>query len=149
MYEQIKTLCNALTATSQYFKQTHLCAALGGHAIHELTQQTYEHLDDNTDRLKELAIIIFGDRRIAIAANSLSEAATFCKNIPNNAQTDDIQLMVKNCLSLLDELGEMCENLCATVEVENKPFMQGLLNALGDISETLARDKYLLAMEIK
>ena len=137
----LKDLCNALTATAQYVKQTHLCAAYGGFSIHKITNDIYEHLDDATDRLKELYISIFQDRTIAKASSSLAEALALVQNIPNYNDTETPQVMVKNCVDLLSSLAELINN----IHTDNK----GLENALGDICETIQRDNYLLKMEVK
>lgn len=143
----IKEFCDALTAARQYVYQTHLLARNQGYALHTLTNDIYEHLDQHIDRLKELTISVYKEESIALAKNSLADALSLCANIPNVDSTD-VQTMVKNCIALLDSLGEMLEDLTEVVSGEKRIFKQGMLNALGDISEKLAHDKYFLQMEI-
>ena len=141
-------LCNVLTAASQYFKQLHLCAAQGGYSLHLLTDKIYNDLDEANDRLKELSICVFLDKKIAVAFNSLQSASKFCGQIPDNANTQNIPLMINNCTLILEDLGVLVERASAEVSAQEIIFKQGLLNALGDISEKLAKDKYLLNMEL-
>ncbi len=56
--------------------------------------------------------------------------------------------MINNCILILDDLGVLVERASAEVSAQEIIFKQGLLNALGDISEKLAKDKYLLDMEL-
>lgn len=137
-------LCNVLTAASQYFKQLHLCAAQGGYSLHLLTDKIYKDLDEANDRLKELSISVSSNKKITIALNSLEAAANFCRQIPDSTDTQNIQLMINNCTLILDDLGVLVEKSAAEITGEEIVFKQGLLNALGDISEKLAKDKYLL-----
>ncbi len=141
-------LCNVLTAASQYFKQLHLCAAQGGYSLHLLTNKIYNDLDEANDRLKELSISVSSNKKITIALNSLEAAANFCRQIPDSTDTQNIQLMINNCTLILEDLGLLVERASAEVSAQEIIFKQGLLNALGDISEKLAKDKYLLNMEL-
>ena len=141
-------LCNVLTAASQYFKQLHLCAAQGGYSLHLLTNKIYNDLDEANDRLKELSISVSSNKKITIALNSLEAAANFCRQIPDSADTQNIPLMINNCTLILEDLGVLVERASAEITGEEIVFKQGLLNALGDISEKLAKDKYLLNMEL-
>lgn len=141
-------LCNVLTAASQYFKQLHLCAAQGGYSLHLLTDKIYKDLDEANDRLKELSISVSLNKKITIALNSLEAADNFCRQIPDNTDTQNIPLMINNCTLILEDLGVLVERASAEVSAQEIIFKQGLLNALGDISEKLAKDKYLLNMEL-
>lgn len=140
--------CNVLTAASQYFKQLHLCADQGGYSLHLLTNKIYNDLDEANDRLKELSISVSSNKKITIALNSLEAAANFCRQIPDSTDTQNIQLMINNCTLILEDLGVLVERASAEVSAQEIIFKQGLLNALGDISEKLAKDKYLLNMEL-
>ena len=98
----------------------------------------------SADRLKELSICIFENKKIAVALNSLQSAGKFCGQIPDSTDTQNIPLMINNCILILDDLGVLIEKSAAEITGEETVFKQGLLNALGDISEKLAKDKYLL-----
>lgn len=138
----VKNLCDALTATAQYIKQTHLCAADGGFSVHKITNDIYEHLNDAVDRLKELYISTTKDKSIAKASSSLAAAISFVQKVPNVDDTDNTQLMVANSVALLD-------NLVYFINMEFKTEETAMENAVSDICETITRDKYLLAMEVK
>ena len=138
----VKNLCDALTATAQYIKQTHLCAAEGGYSTHKITNDIYEHLNDAVDRLKELYISIYQDKSIAKASSSFASALSYLQLIPDLDDVDNPQTMINNCVALLN-------NLVEYINRETTNSDKGLENALGDICETIERDKYLLQMERK
>lgn len=138
----VKNLCDALTATAQYIKQTHLCAAEGGYSTHKITNDIYEHLNDAVDRLKELYISIYQDKSIAKASSSLASALSFLQKIPQVDVIDKPQVMLTNSVAILD-------NLIAYINKEVAVEDKGLENAVADICETIERDNYLLKMEVK
>ena len=137
----VKQLCDALTATSQYIKQTHLCAADGGYSLHKITDQIYGHLNDAVDRLKELYISIYNDKTIAKASSSFASALSLLQKIPQVDVVDQQHIMIANSIALLDNI---------ITFIQQTPIEQKALdNAITDICETIVRDNYLLKQEVK
>ena len=140
----LKQICDVLTALRQYLHQAHLCARDKGYAAHLLLNDLYDRVSEDIDRLKELAIGQSGDASIADAETSLTGALQYIRALE---PTSDFSLMLKNSLVLEQTADELLQRGIVFYTENPGPFIQGILNALGDIDERRLKEVYLLRTE--
>lgn len=138
----LTTITDLLTALLQLLKQNHLLSQ--DYQKHLLYERLQEGIDDDIDRIKELALACGYSEDIADAKNSLVEASKILE------EDNDILSIEKR---IIDEI----ENI--TIKLNNAKgdgiegtfdqykAQEGIINALGDISEKRIRDIYLLRFD--
>lgn len=143
----LKQISNHLTALEAYLKQIHLLAHSRDYQAHLLAERLYEPIANDIDRIKELSLGLGEDKDIAFAFDSLGATKDILKDYPISELNLPIlwqavkELELKT-LSLIEY---------AAKEYSSRPdfvALQGVLNALGDISEKRIRDIYLINTQL-
>lgn len=141
----LKQISDVLTALRQYLHQAHLCAQDKGYAAHLLLNEIYNRVSEDIDRLKELDIGAGSDTAIASAEGSLVGALQYIRALDD---APDFNSMLKNCLVLERTTDELIRRGISFYTENTGPFVQGILNALGDIDERRLKEVYLLKTEV-
>lgn len=137
----LKQIADATTALRQYLLQIHWLSHNKDYAGHLLAERLSAPLSDTIDRLKEISLGIGEEESIAYAFNSLTSAAELLSQYPTETDTQKMWISAKN-LEL--KIISLIEN-ATRYYTDNEAFgLQGIVNALGDISEQRIRDVYLI-----
>lgn len=137
-------LCNLLTALLQLLKQEHLLSK--DYQEHLLYERLADGIDDDIDRIKELALACGYSEEIAHAKNSLLEAENIL------TEYDDVlsleKIIIEEIESIIVKLNNNKDDGIEGIFNQYKA-REGIINALGDISEKRIRDIYLLRFSSK
>ena len=137
-------LCNLLTALLQLLKQEHLLSK--DYQEHLLYERLADGIDDDIDRIKEIALACGYNENIANAENSLIEASKVLE------EYNDVLSLEKKIIEEIEDI---------TIKLNNSKgdglegtfnqykAQEGIINVLGDISEKRIRDIYLLRFSSK
>ena len=135
----LTVISNLLTALLQLLKQNHLLAK--DYQSHLLYERLQDGIDQDIDRVKEIALACGYDDSIADADNSSIEASEVLDNYPD-------------IVSIEKQIIKEINNIIATLNsTENESFdgvfneytaKEAIINMLGDIAEKRTRDIYLL-----
>jgi hypothetical protein len=132
----MKAITNILLAISTFSHQIHL--NFKDYGTHLLADRLRDGIDDDIDRLKELAMPTLPS--ISSAKSSLSGALDFIKDIPETKSIDEM-------FSYLLQLEEEAVRLIAA-EI-GKTKSEGIKNSLADISEKREQNIYLIKNRLK
>lgn len=135
----LTTITDLLTALLQLLKQKHLLSK--DYQEHLLYERLQEGIDDDIDRIKELAIACGYNELIANAQNSLYRASEILA-IDDNVISIEKKIVeeIQNIVIMLNNTkGDGIEGTFDQYKAQ-----EGIINALGDISEKRVRDIYLL-----
>lgn len=142
----LKEISNYLTALQSYLKQVHLLAHNKDYEGHLLAERLYEPIGNDIDRIKELSLGLGEDRDIAYAYESLSSARDILNEYPMGDDLTEMWRAAKRLeiatISIIDQTAKQY------AQQENLFGVQGILNALGDISEKRIRDIYLINTQV-
>lgn len=141
----LKQVADALTALRQYLHQIHLCSHDKDYAGHLLADRLIEPISDDIDRLKEISLGLGEDLSIAYATDSLDAASALLSAYPQGADT---QAMWRACKQLEMKTCDLIEQSASFYEDKKAFGLQGIVNALGDISEKRIRDIYLINIQL-
>jgi hypothetical protein len=139
----MEIIANHLTALRFMYHQLHLLSKK--YQRHLIYDRLINPLDEMVDRVKEVALGSMYDEQIAYAFNSLAGAAELVKLTEN--------ITYESVKSFVFSLVKQINNYSATLEIKvntdeaviaESDFNCGIQNMLGDISETLLRQVYLL-----
>lgn len=141
----IQQICDVLTALRQYLHQAHLLAKGNGYAAHLLLNELYDRVNEDIDRLKELAIGGGLSDSVAFADASLKGALQYLRLY---SQTTDLEEMLKNCLALENTSDEVLVQGISFLKEHPGKFTTGLINCLEDLDERRLREVYLLNTQL-
>lgn len=143
----LRIVSNHLTALEGYLKQIHLLSHDHDYQSHLLAERLYEPIADDIDRIKELSLGLGETRDVAVASYSLEAAKDILKDYPVSGELNAMWKSAKDLeittLAVIEE---------ATKEYSQRAdfiALQGVVNALGDISEKRLRDVYLINTQIE
>ena len=141
----IQQICYVLTALRQYLHQAHLLAKGNGYAAHLLLNELYDRVNEDIDRVKELAIGAGISDSVAFADASLKGALQYLRLY---SPTTDLQKMLKNCLALEKTSDEVLVQGISFLKEHPGKFTTGLINCLEDLDERRLREVYLLNTQL-
>lgn len=135
----LTTIANYLTALLQLLKQNHLLAK--DYQEHLLYERLQQGIDDDIDKIKELALACGYSEDIANAQKSLKQALTILEQYQDikeleNAVIEEINVVISK---LNDNTQEDIEDVFNQYKVKST-----LQSVLDSISEKRIRDLYLL-----
>lgn len=135
----LNRLCDILTALLQLLKQKHLLSP--DYQLHLLYERLADGIDDDLDRIKEIALACGYSEDIANADKSLLNASTEIET-----EDDIYNLEIKSIQEINTIIKELNNNQEEYIEgVFNENIAkEGIINMLGDICEKRVRDIYLL-----
>lgn len=135
----LTAITDLLTALLQLLKQQHLLSKdCQKHLLYERLQ---EGIDEDIDRVKEIALACGYDDSVANAENSLSNAAEVLDMF------NDVTELEQHIINQINEITYKLNN--ADKEIIDGVFneytaKEAIINILGDIAEKRTRDLYLL-----
>lgn len=135
----LTTVSNLLTALLQLLKQKHLLSK--DYQEHLLYERLQDGIDDDIDRIKEIALACGYNDLIANAKNSLIEASKVLE------EYNDILSIEKKIVEEIEFITiKLNNNKGDGIEGTFNQYkaQEGIINVLGDISEKRLRDIYLL-----
>lgn len=141
----LKKISDSITALRQYLHQIHLCSRNKDYAGHLLAERLGDPLNDTIDRIKEISLGLGEELSIAYATNSLNSASVLLTHYPQGTNTQE---MWHACKKLEMQTCDFIEEACIYYTQKNTFGLQGILNALGDISEQRIRDIYLIDIQL-
>lgn len=132
-------IANLLTALNQLLKQNHLVSE--NYQNHLLFERLGEGIDEDIDRVKEIALACGYSEDIANAQKSLATASEVLEEF------SDIELLEKHIITKINQfIDELNNNETETLDGVFNEYTakQAVCNMLGDIAEKRTRDLYLL-----
>ena len=135
-------IADFLTALLQLLEQKHLTAK--SYDEHLLFDRLQDGIDEDIDRIKELALACGYADDIADAKNSLQKAADILNDFNDVLELE--QQTIREINKIINKLNEeRNEETIILNEVFNEQTAkEGIINMLGDIAEKRTRDIYLL-----
>ena len=125
----LTVISNLLTALAQLLKQNHLLAK--DYQKHLLYERLQGGIDEDIDRIKEIALACDYPESIANAEDSLYNAAEVVEEIT------DIETLEKEIIKTINKA-------IAKISKTDDFAKEAITNMLGDIAEKRLRDLYLL-----
>lgn len=104
--------------------------------LHLLANKINDGLDDLIDKLCELNIAQTNDESIAYCLESQKEVVAILSKLPAQPIPQDV--LWQEIFKMLDVILTECSR-----EIQSQTS-EGILNALGEVSETITRNKYLV-----
>lgn len=133
----MKKITGLLGALDKMLHNVHLI--FKDYAEHLLADRLRDGISDNIDRLKELSIAFDGNLGIASAVESAKDILQYVEAAYPEEQSGNPNLdLWKAIRELYIFIIAECSEQISLSDSE------GIINALGDISEGLMRDKYLV-----
>lgn len=135
----LTTISNLLTALLQLLKQKHQLS--NDYQKHLLYERLQGGIDEDIDRIKEMALACGYSEDISNADNSLQNASAILETDDDvyNLELKTIQEINKTIKKLNNNQGESIEGVFNEYTAK-----EGIINMLGDICEKRVRDIYLL-----
>lgn len=140
----LTTISNLLTALNQLLKQNHLLSE--DYQKHLLYERLENSIDEDIDRIKEIAIACGYSEDIANAKMSFEKAKEVLEGEDNLFNIE---------VKIIREIGKIIEQLNSKKQEDIEGIFneqiakEGIINMLGDISEKRVRDIYLLRFSSK
>lgn len=138
----LTVIADFLTALLQLLKQKHLTTK--NYDEHLLYERLQDGIDEDIDRIKEIALACGYSEDIADAKNSLNNADEVLESFNDVLELE--QQTIKEINKIIKKLnGENNEKNIVLDEVFNEQTAkEAIINMLGDIAEKRTRDIYLL-----
>ena len=135
----LTTISNLLTALLQLLKQKHLLS--NDYQKHLLYERLQGGIDEDIDRIKEIALACGYNEDIANADNSLLEGSAILES-----EDDLYNLELKTIQEINKIINKLNNNEEEQIEGTFNEYVakEGIINMLGDICEKRIRDIYLL-----
>lgn len=135
----LTTISNLLTALIQLLKQKHQLS--NDYQKHLLYERLQNGIDEDIDRIKEIALACGYSEEISNADNSLQNASAILETDDDvyNLELKTIQEINKIITKLDNNKEEQIEGVFNEIVAK-----EGIKNMLGDIAEKRVRDIYLL-----
>lgn len=135
----LTVIADFLSALIQVLKQKHLTAK--DYQEHLLYERLQQGIDDDIDRIKELALACGYSEDIADAKNSLQKAANILNDFNDVLELE--QQTIREINKIIHRLNN--KNSIQPEEVfDEQTAKEAIINMLGDIAEKRTRDIYLL-----
>ena len=141
----LTTITDLLTALLQLLKQKHLLSK--DYQEHLLYERLEDGIDEDIDRIKEIALACGYSEDIANAENSLKNANEALK-----ANNNDVLTIIQSIIKEIDKIIKILNNQEEdNIEGAFNQYKakEAIINMLGDISEKRVRDIYLLRFSSK
>lgn len=135
----LTAITDLLTALLQLLKQEHLLPK--DYQKHLLYERLQEGIDEDIDRIKEIALACGYSEDIANAKNSLSNAVEVLEIFEDISELE--QHIINQINEIIDKLNNNDREIIAGVFNEYTA-KEAIINMLGDIAEKRVRDIYLL-----
>lgn len=141
----LTVISDFLTALLQLLKQKHLTAK--DYQEHLLFERLQDGIDEDIDRIKEIALACGYSEDIANAKDSFQSAAEVLNSFGDVLEIE--QQTIKEINKIINKLnGENNEKNIVLDEVFNEQTAkEAIINMLGDIAEKRTRDIYLLRFD--
>lgn len=135
----LTTISNLLTALIQLLKQKHQLS--NDYQKHLLYERLQNGIDEDIDRIKEIALACGYSEEISNADNSLQNASAILETDDDvyNLELKTIQEINKIITKIDNNKEEKIEGVFNEIVAK-----EGIKNMLGDIAEKRVRDIYLL-----
>lgn len=135
----LTTISNLLTALIQLLKQKHQLS--NDYQKHLLYERLQDGIDEDIDRIKEIALACGYSEEISNADNSLQNASAILETDDDvyNLELKTIQEINKIITKIDNNKEEQIEDVFNEIVAK-----EGIKNMLGDICEKRVRDIYLL-----
>lgn len=138
----LTAITDLLTALLQLLKQEHLLSK--DYQKHLLYERLQEGIEEDIDRIKEIALACGYDDSIANAKNSLSNAVEVLEIFEDISELE--QHIINQINEIIDKLNNNDREIIAGVFNEYTA-KEAIINMLGDIAEKRTRDIYLLRFD--
>ena len=135
----LTTITDLLTALLQLLKEKHLLSK--DYQEHLLFERLQEGIDEDIDRIKEIALACGYNEIVANAKSSLVSASKILED------DNDVLSIEKRIISEIEiTTAKLNNNTGDGIEGTFNQYkaQEGIINVLGDISEKRLRDIYLL-----
>lgn len=134
----LTALTNFLTAILQKLKQEHLTAS--DYQKHLLYERIQKGIDEDIDRVKEIALACGYSETIADAQASLLDAADVLEEYP------DLESLIKQTIITINQITEKLNDKNEAFDGVFNEYTakEAIINMCGDIAEKRTRDLYLL-----
>lgn len=135
----LTTITDLLTALVQLLKQNHLLST--DYQQHLLYERLENGINEDIDRIKEIALACGYSEDIANAKNSLAKATDIL------SESSDVLFIIQKIIKEIDKIIDTL-NRNAGEDIEGTfnqyKAKEAIINMLGDIAEKRVRDIYLL-----
>lgn len=139
----LTVISDYLTALAQLLKQAHLTAK--DYQDHLLYERIQKGIDEDIDRIKEIALACGYSDEIANARQSLQNAVNVLDRFNSITELEQQTIIeINKIINKLNKENADEENISIDGVFNENVAKEGIINMLGDIAEKRTRDLYLL-----